>query len=99
MNVRGTMPLANLPLLLAISVWTAINNALTYMDHNKDQYPQIKIPATNEEILKCDVSSPFSLREYFMKLDFWNKLATLQQNQTLSLLQHYLKSKEVPRKR
>lgn len=52
MNVRGTKAVGEPPLLLAISVWAAINNALTYLDHHKDQYPQIKIPATNEEILK-----------------------------------------------
>lgn len=53
MNVRGTKAVGEPPLLLALSVWAAVNNALTYLDNYKKDYPQIKIPATSEEILRA----------------------------------------------
>jgi len=56
-NVRGTKAVGEPPLLLAISTWTAINNALSYI--SKD-YPNIKIPATNEEVLKAMYPSKFA---------------------------------------
>ncbi len=56
-NVRGTKAVGEPPLLLAISTWTAINNALSYV--SKD-YPNIKIPATNEEVLKAMYPSKFA---------------------------------------
>lgn len=52
MNVRGTKAVGEPPLLLAISAWTAIQNALTYLPQYKEKYPSLKIPATNEEILR-----------------------------------------------
>jgi xanthine dehydrogenase large subunit len=51
-NVRGTKAVGEPPLLLAISVWTAINNALTYLDEYITKFPNIKIPATSENILR-----------------------------------------------
>ncbi|MCB9062262.1 MAG: molybdopterin-dependent oxidoreductase [Halobacteriovoraceae bacterium] len=53
MNVRGTKAVGEPPLLLAISVWTAAQNALTYLDHYKNKYPLLDIPATNERILRA----------------------------------------------
>lgn len=52
-NVRGTKAVGEPPLLLAISAWTAINNALTYLPIYKDKYPSIKIPATSERVLRA----------------------------------------------
>lgn len=52
-NIRGTKAVGEPPLLLSLSVWSAINNALTYISHHKRSYPQIKIPATSEEILRA----------------------------------------------
>lgn len=51
-NVRGTKAVGEPPLLLSISVWSAINNALSSQDHFKDEYPHIKIPATSEEVMR-----------------------------------------------
>lgn len=51
-NVRGTKAVGEPPLLLALSVWAAVNNALMTLPHFKSTAPQIKIPATNEEILR-----------------------------------------------
>tara|TARA_B100001971_G_scaffold84647_1_gene78211 strand:+ start:320655 stop:323090 length:2436 start_codon:yes stop_codon:yes gene_type:complete len=53
MNVRGTKAVGEPPLLLALSVWCAVQNAMTYTNSYKNKYPQIKIPATNEEILRA----------------------------------------------
>jgi xanthine dehydrogenase large subunit len=53
MNVRGTKAVGEPPLLLGISVWTAINNALTYLPRYKTSYPEIKIPATSERVLRA----------------------------------------------
>jgi xanthine dehydrogenase large subunit len=59
-NVRGTKAVGEPPLLLAISVWTAIQNALTYLPQYKTEYPRLKIPATNEEILRHISPEQFS---------------------------------------
>lgn len=60
-NVRGTKAVGEPPLLLAISVWSAINNALTYL--RRRDYPQIKIPATSEEILRAIYPEQFATWE------------------------------------
>jgi xanthine dehydrogenase large subunit len=52
-NVRGTKAVGEPPLLLAISPWSAIHNALTYLDQYKKDYPQLRIPATAENILRA----------------------------------------------
>jgi xanthine dehydrogenase large subunit len=52
MNVRGTKAVGEPPLLLGISVWTAAQNALSYLKNEDESYPCLKIPATNEEILR-----------------------------------------------
>lgn len=48
-NVRGTKAVGEPPLLLGISVWTAIKHALSFL--SKDKLPVLSIPATGEEIL------------------------------------------------
>lgn len=58
-NVRGTKAVGEPPLLLAISAWTAINNALTALPHYKETYPSIKIPATNERVLRAIAPEKF----------------------------------------
>lgn len=52
-NVQGTKAVGEPPLLLALSAWTAINNALTYLPRYEKAYPEIKIPATSERILRA----------------------------------------------
>lgn len=59
-NVRGTKAVGEPPLLLALSVWSAINNAVASLPHYKEAYPQIKIPATNEEVLRAMLPQEFS---------------------------------------
>jgi xanthine dehydrogenase large subunit len=62
-NVRGTKAVGEPPLLLAISAWTAINNALTYLPRYREKYPQIKIPATSERILRAMYPEKFEVWE------------------------------------
>ncbi len=52
-NVRGTKAVGEPPLLLGISVWTAINDALSHLPIYREWYPQIELPATQEEVLKA----------------------------------------------
>lgn len=58
-NVRGTKAVGEPPLLLAISAWTAVNNALTYLPLYKSSYPEIRIPATSENVLRAIVPHSF----------------------------------------
>ena len=48
-NVRGSKAVGEPPLLMAISVWTAVKHALTFISNG--EVPQLHLPATNEEIL------------------------------------------------
>ncbi|PKL75618.1 MAG: xanthine dehydrogenase molybdopterin binding subunit [Candidatus Melainabacteria bacterium HGW-Melainabacteria-1] len=48
-NVRGSKAVGEPPLLLGLSVWAAVKNALTYVSHG--ELPQLSIPATAEKIL------------------------------------------------
>jgi xanthine dehydrogenase large subunit len=48
-NIRGSKAVGEPPLLLGLSVWAAVKNALSYVT-NGDR-PALKLPATNEEIL------------------------------------------------
>ncbi len=52
-NVRGTKAAGEPPLLLCLSVWTAIHDALKRLSPFKYKYPHMELPATNEEILKA----------------------------------------------
>jgi xanthine dehydrogenase large subunit len=58
-NVRGTKAVGEPPLLLAISAWTAINNALSHLPLYEKNYPQIKIPATSERVLRAILPGRF----------------------------------------
>jgi xanthine dehydrogenase large subunit len=50
-NIRGSKAVGEPPLLLAISVWAAIKNALSFISNGSGV--DLKLPATNEEILRC----------------------------------------------
>lgn len=54
-NVRGTKAVGEPPLLLAISVWTAVLDALRYVPTyaSPENFPQIKVPATSERVLEA----------------------------------------------
>jgi xanthine dehydrogenase large subunit len=58
-NVRGTKAVGEPPLLLGIAVWTAINNALSYLPRYKASYPQVRIPATSENVLRAITPESF----------------------------------------
>ena len=60
-NVRGTKAVGEPPLLLALSVWAAINNALTYLPSTKILFQKIKIPATSEEVLRAMYPEKFKM--------------------------------------
>jgi xanthine dehydrogenase large subunit len=62
-NVRGTKAVGEPPLLLAISAWTAINNALSSLKRYEEKFPQIKIPATSERILRAIDPEKFKMWE------------------------------------
>lgn len=49
-NVRGTKAVGEPPLLLAISAWTAIGDAIRYA---KSAFPNLTIPATSERVLRA----------------------------------------------
>ena len=51
-NVRSSKAVGEPPLLLGLSVWTAIKNALSYAGE-KGQVAPLNLPATGEEILRC----------------------------------------------
>ncbi|MBL7716255.1 MAG: molybdopterin-dependent oxidoreductase [Bdellovibrionales bacterium] len=50
-NVRGTKAVGEPPLLLCLSAWTAIGDAVR--QGNGKPYPNIKIPATSERVLRA----------------------------------------------
>jgi xanthine dehydrogenase molybdopterin-binding subunit B len=52
-NVRGTKAVGEPPLLLGISVWTAIADALRSLPIYRENYPQIELPATQEVVLRA----------------------------------------------
>ena len=49
-NVRSSKAVGEPPLMLCLSVWAAVKNALSFVSGGA--IPQLNIPATNEEILK-----------------------------------------------
>lgn len=57
-NVRGTKAAGEPPLLLAISVWTAIHDAL-----KSDRFPQMELPATQEQVLRALYPKRFQIWE------------------------------------
>ena len=62
-NVRGTKAVGEPPLLLALSAWTAINNALTFLPRYTAEYPSVRIPATNENVLRAIMPERFKAWE------------------------------------
>jgi xanthine dehydrogenase large subunit len=53
-NVRGTKAAGEPPLLLALSVWTAVHDALKDLPpYAAPAYPRLEIPATQEQILRA----------------------------------------------
>jgi xanthine dehydrogenase large subunit len=50
-NLYGSKAVGEPPLLLAVSVWTAIKHALSFA--SGEQASQLNLPASNEEILRC----------------------------------------------
>ncbi len=59
-NVRGTKAVGEPPLLLAISVWTAVHDALKGLSTYQDHYPRMELPATQEEVLRALVPDRFA---------------------------------------
>ncbi|MFK7766616.1 MAG: xanthine dehydrogenase molybdopterin binding subunit [Mariniblastus sp.] len=49
--VRRSKAVGEPPLLLGIAVWAAVKNALSFVESGDD--PNLKLPATGEEILRC----------------------------------------------
>lgn len=62
-NVRGTKAVGEPPLLLALSAWTAINDALRQLPNYLASYPEIKIPATSENVLRAIMPERFKVWE------------------------------------
>lgn len=50
-NIKGTKAVGEPPLCLALAVWAAVKNALSYAAP-EGTIPQLVLPATNEEILR-----------------------------------------------
>jgi xanthine dehydrogenase large subunit len=58
-NVHGSKAVGEPPLLLAVSVWTAVKHALSFV--SAGQVPRLNLPATNEEVLRrLNEYQPFS---------------------------------------
>ncbi|MEW6058179.1 MAG: molybdopterin cofactor-binding domain-containing protein [Bdellovibrionota bacterium] len=62
-NLRGTKAVGEPPLLLAVSVWTAIHDALKHLPHFEKKYPNLRAPATQEEVLRNIYPEKFALWE------------------------------------
>lgn len=62
-NVRGTKAVGEPPLLLAISAWTAVNDALRQLPLYKASYPDLRIPATSENVLRAMMPERFKAWE------------------------------------
>jgi xanthine dehydrogenase large subunit len=58
-NVRGTKAVGEPPLLLAISAWTAVNDAIKQLPHYIASYPEVRIPATSENVLRAMMPERF----------------------------------------
>lgn len=61
-NVRGTKAAGEPPLLTALSVWTAIHDAIRVRDENK-AFPRLELPATQEQILRALMPKQFAVWE------------------------------------
>ena len=61
-NLRGTKAAGEPPLLLALSVWTAIHDALKVLPQYREVYPRLKLPATGERVLRAMYPHRFTPR-------------------------------------
>ena len=59
-NVRGTKTSGEPPLLLALSVWTAVHDALACLPAYRDSYPALELPATQEQVLRAMCPEAFA---------------------------------------
>jgi len=50
-NIRSSKAVGEPPLMMGISVWAAVKNALSYVQPGRDI--SLSVPATGEEILRC----------------------------------------------
>ena len=60
-SLKRSKALGEPPLLLGISVWTAVKNALSFV--HEPEIPKLSLPATNEAILLSIESGNGSLRK------------------------------------
>ena len=54
-NIRRSKAVGEPPLLLGVAVWAAVKHALSFLPREVD--PQLSLPATGEEILRCMMAS------------------------------------------
>ncbi len=59
-NLRGTKAVGEPPLLLCLSVWTAIHDALKGLPQYKSAYPNLTLPATAERVLRAMAPEKFA---------------------------------------
>jgi len=62
-NVRGSKAVGEPPLMLALSVWTAIGDALRSLPRYEEEYPALSVPATAEVILRALDPESFARHE------------------------------------
>ena len=65
-NVRGTKAVGEPPLLLALSVWTAVGDAVRHSslrEQAQDAWPTLELPATQEECLRAMAPGRFAAWE------------------------------------
>jgi xanthine dehydrogenase large subunit len=55
-NIRRSKAVGEPPLMLAISAWAAVKNALSYA--RSEAANRLSLPATGEEILRCLTPEP-----------------------------------------
>ena len=54
-NIRRSKAVGEPPLLLGVAVWAAVKHALSFLPSDID--PELSLPATGEEILRCMMAS------------------------------------------
>lgn len=52
-SIRGAKAVGEPPLLLGISVWMAIQDALKHLPPYKESFPRLRLPATSEVVLRA----------------------------------------------
>lgn len=61
-NIRRSKAVGEPPLLLGVAVWAAVKHALSFVESEVD--PQLCLPATGEEILRCLTVSGKSIKRW-----------------------------------